>query len=460
MIHQKQRLFLDSNKFIVGYVGGRGSGKTKIGAIKVIHDSRDGHNITAVSPTFAMIEDNTLPVFIESAKERHVFIRKKMSPYPQVWFRTPDKGVAVVGFRSGEDPEKLRGPSRSMLWLDEASIMSSAVRDIGIAILRYKGKMGRMLVTMTPRGRLHWTFKQFFQLTETPTDSSRLFGSSWYDQIKNTDLIQSHSAENPFLAEEYVDLVGQSYSAVMREQELGGNFVDIVGLLFDRANFPIILPHQVPRPAIRIRYWDRACTPGSGSYTSGCLLSAPVAEHTPYPFIVENVIRGQWGPADRDAVILKTAREDADKYGNEVVIYIEMEGGSGGKEIGSIDVKKLAGFPVYLDPVSGKRQRLKDGIILPGEAKVIRAMAAASQVERQHVAIVRGSWNDDFLDELSSFPESSYADQVDAFSGAFNKISDRTTLAAQGVNRQPIEANSIGSRLLQLQATLATTRGS
>ena len=450
--------FLQSNNFVVGYVGGRGSGKTKIGAIKVIHDARDGDNITAVSPTYAMIEDNTLPVFVECCQERHVFIRKKMSPYPQVWFRTPNQGVATVGFRSGEDPEKLRGPSRSCLWLDEASIMPATVRDIGIAILRFKGRMGRMLITMTPRGRLHWTFKQFYNLTDTPTATSRMFGSSWYDQVANTSLVQSHSNENPFLAEEYVDLVGQAYSAVMREQELAGNFVEIVGLLFDRANFPVILQHQVPRAAIRIRYWDRACTPGSGSYTSGCLLAAPVAQDAHHPFIVEHVVRGQWSAGERDAVIRRTAEMDAEKYKNEVVIYIEQEGGSGGKEIGSIDVRKLAGFPVYLDLVSGKRNRLKDGIILPGEAKVIRAMAAAAQVERQHVAIVKGPWNDDFLDELSSFPESSYADQVDAFSGAFNKINDRTTLPGQGIHRKEIEANTIGSRLLQLQAQLAQTR--
>jgi len=38
--------------------------------------------------------------------------------------------------------------------------------------------------------------------------------------------------------------------------------------------------------------------------------------------------------------------------------------------------------------------------------------------------MVKANWNKEFLDELEYFPASKYKDQVDASSGAFNKLSE------------------------------------
>ena len=38
--------------------------------------------------------------------------------------------------------------------------------------------------------------------------------------------------------------------------------------------------------------------------------------------------------------------------------------------------------------------------------------------------VVRGAWNQAYLEELCAFPLGSFADRVDASSGAFNKLSE------------------------------------
>ena len=457
-VYDKQRLFLDSKKFVTGFVAGRGSGKSYTGALKVLQDARDGWAVMAVSPTYVVAGDTTFPTFVEAAKSVGKLIRTKTSPYPIAYFRTNDGGRAEIAFRSGEDPDKLRGPSKPMLWIDEASICHEDVFRVGVAVLRYRGRMGQCLLTFTPRGRQHWTFKEFFSVVDAQTavaDPASLhqFGTQWYRQKLNTCLIQAHSLENPFIAPEYVELISGVYTSAMREQELAGKFVDVAGLLFARDNFHLIAPHDVPRAGMRVRYWDRAASLDKGSYSAGALLCMP-HDGKPYKVIVEDVVRGQWHPAERDRHMLEVAQRDFDKYQGEVVIYIEQEGGSGGKEIGQMDVAKLAGFPVFLDVVGGSRNRKRDGIELPGPAKVVRAMGMASQVEAQNVAVVKASWTEDLLDEMTAFPEATFADQVDACSGAFNKLAIYYRSGGAAPERFEPPVSNAGSRILEMQASL------
>jgi predicted phage terminase large subunit-like protein len=461
-VYDKQLRFIDSQTFITGFVAGRASGKSYTGALKVLFDARDGWEIMAVSPTYVIAQDTTFPTFCEAASSVGRLIRTKLSPFPRAFFRTEDGGRAEIAFRSGEDPDKLRGPSKPMLWIDEASIAHQDVFKIGVATLRYRGKMGQCLLTFTPRGRQHWTFQEFFTMVDAG-EAARLggeglqkFGDSWYRQRKNTCLIQAHSSENPFVASEYVDLISGVYTSAMREQELAGKFVDVAGLMFSRENFHLIAPHEISRGAMRVRYWDRAATAGDGCYTAGALLCMP-HDARPYKVIIEDVVRGQWHPADRDKVMLQTAQRDAEKYDGEVIIYIEQEGGSGGKEIGQMDVAKLAGFPVFLDVVGGSRTRKRDGINLPGPAKVVRAMGLAAQVEAGNVGICKGAWNEAYLDEATAFPESSYADQVDACSGAFNKLAIHWQGEAQSPERLA-PPPGFGSKILEMQSVLALNR--
>ena len=364
-----------------------------------------------------------MPTFIEVTRQSGQYVREIKSPVPRVYFRTLDGGVADLVFRGAEAPEKLRGPNKAGLWFDEASIIPKAAFEIAIAVCRFRGKMGPVSCTFTPRGFKHWTFEQFFKaISEKQAEDHeskgvpvRWFAGKPFSQRKDTHLVKCATWENPFAPREYTERIGAQYSEMMRAQELAGDYLEISGLMFRREWFQTV--SEAPRDAERIRYWDKASSPNSGAYTAGVLL----ARDRRGVFFVEDVRRGQWGPHERDTMIEQTAREDAYKYRGEVTIWVESEGGFG-REVTDNIVRKLAEFPVYRDPVSAQGTRIKGGVVLPGDAKIRRAMPFSAQAENGNVRIVSGEWNGDFLDELAMFPEYSYADQCDAASAAYLKL--------------------------------------
>lgn len=175
------------------------------------------------------------------------------------------------------------------------------------------------------------------------------------------------------------------------------------GNRFKRAWFQIV--DEAPIEATRVRYWDKAGTAGGGAYTAGVLL----ARATEGLYYVEDVIRGQWSAHERETVMRQTAQLDAAKHGDTVQIWVEQEPGSGGKESAEATVRNLAGFSIRAETVTGD--------------KATRAEPFAAQAEAGNVKLLRGAWNGDYIDELSGFPHGTYKDQVDASSGAFNKLS-------------------------------------
>jgi predicted phage terminase large subunit-like protein len=166
-----------------------------------------------------------------------------------------------------------------------------------------------------------------------------------------------------------------------------------------------------PAKGFRVRYWDKAGTAGSGDYTVGLLMSRSNDDI----FYVEDVVRGQWSPGERDAIILQTAKEDKQQYG-EISIWIEQEPGAAGKESAGDIIKKLAGFAAYADSPTG--------------SKDVRLEPYAAQAEAGNVKLVEGPWGRDYLDELCALPNSTYDDQGDASSGAFNKLAEGTARLA------------------------------
>jgi predicted phage terminase large subunit-like protein len=149
-----------------------------------------------------------------------------------------------------------------------------------------------------------------------------------------------------------------------------------------------------------VRYWDKAGTNGAGAYTAGVLM----AKDREGVFYVLDVVRGQWSAPKREKVIKQTAQTD----GVKVKVWVEQEPGSGGKESAESTVKGLAGFRAYAERATGE--------------KTLRAEPYSVQVDAGNVKVVAGAWNKDFIDEHKTFPVGKYKDQIDAASGAFNKL--------------------------------------
>lgn len=160
--------------------------------------------------------------------------------------------------------------------------------------------------------------------------------------------------------------------------------------------------------AERVRYWDKAAS-ADGKRTAGVRMSR-TADGLYY---VEHVIAGKWTTHERRQV-MKTA---ADGDGVGVGVWIEQEPGSSGVDSVQDEIKLLAGYIVYPDrPTGDKDTRLEPFV---------------AQLEAGNVRLVRGEWNELYIDEMTAIPNSVYRDQADATAGAFNRIA----MAAGGVGQ-------------------------
>ncbi len=217
-MHRAQQAFRKSNALYRGFVGGRGAGKSWVGAYDLIRRVQPGCTYLVVSPTYVLMEDTTLPTFTAIARDLGVYRSIKATPRPNVRLA---KGV-TIRFRSAEDPDKLRGPNLSGVWLDEASLMEEEAYQIAIACLREGGQQGWLSATFTPKGLTHWTYNVFGQQPPRP----------------NTEVIHAKTRDNPFNPIGFHDTIAQQYSGLRAAQELDGRFVAIEGAEWPAEFFP------------------------------------------------------------------------------------------------------------------------------------------------------------------------------------------------------------------------------
>lgn len=188
-------------------------------------------------------------------------------------------------------------------------------------------------------------------------------------------------------------VLGNSYYALYQQGPVAPE-----GDMFQRDWFEVV--KRVPTNAKRIRYWDKAGTSGGGAFTAGVLM----ARDSDNVYYVEDIIRGQWAAGKREKTIKATAELD----GRKVIVWVEQEPGSGGKESAENTIRNLAGFRVYADRVTGD--------------KITRAEPFAAQCWGKNVRLKKADWNYGYLKRLTGFPNAILKDDVDASSGAFNKL--------------------------------------
>ena len=150
-----------------------------------------------------------------------------------------------------------------------------------------------------------------------------------------------------------------------------------------------------------VRYWDKAGTKdGDGAETAG----AKMMRGADGIFYIADVVHGRWSALEREQTMHTTATMD----GKACKIRIEQEPGSGGKESAEATVRMLAGYNCTVDRVTGSKE--------------LRAENFSAQVEAGNVRLLRGAWNDTYIEQLRTFPNGKLKDMVDASSGAFNMI--------------------------------------
>lgn len=252
-------------------------------------------------------------------------------------------------------------------------------------------------------GVIRWfvRFEEKIEWGDSPQELERRFPG---EEPKSLTFIKAELDDNPALTKKdpgyRTNLM--ALPRVERERLLHGNWKikATAGMVFDRSWFDII-PAMPTDILAWVRYWDKAATKLGGKYSAGVLMGYRRCKR----WIIADVVRGQWSSNDREKVLKQKSQID----GPFVSVWVEQEPGSGGKESAENTVVNLAGVNVRAERVTGD--------------KVTRAGPLSAQAEARNVDLLLGPWNEAFLVEAQNFDgEHGFSDQIDAASGAFNKL--------------------------------------
>lgn len=189
-----------------------------------------------------------------------------------------------------------------------------------------------------------------------------------------------------------------------------------------------------------IRSWDYAGTDpekqantSDPAFTCGVLMGATI-EKDPDIYIM-HCIRFREDPGPRDLLVKSIAEMD----GRRISIWIEQEPGSSGKSVIHSMRSLLFGYavnPPRPDPMpttKGAKEKKRKEAGVPTGNKVQRAEPFATHTTRRKVYILRGEWNQSYIEEITTFPHSAKADQMDATSQAFLRLSERKMSVAEAM---------------------------
>ncbi len=174
------------------------------------------------------------------------------------------------------------------------------------------------------------------------------------------------------------------------------------GGMFKRDWFNII--DSRPQNVRWVRGWDLAATKDEKAARTAGVLMGRYRRHGEDRYVVAHVALTQDTPGKVEALVKRTAKQD----GHAVTVDLPQDPGQAGKAQIKRYVSLLRGYSVKWSPESGD--------------KIQRADAFAAQAEAGSVDIVRGDWNEKYLDELAGFYYGRFADQVDASSRAFHRL--------------------------------------
>lgn len=177
------------------------------------------------------------------------------------------------------------------------------------------------------------------------------------------------------------------------------------GGMFKRAWFADQIKLAAPAGTRWVRHWDLAATSAKRKVAGQAATAGVKLGRAPDgTFWVGHVVR----VLEEGADVRRTIKTTAETDGRMTHISLPQDPGQAGKVQAKDMVAMLAGWVVHAEPESGD--------------KVTRAEPFAAQCEAGNVFLVKGDWNDAYLDELCLFPGGAVKDQVDASSGAFGRL--------------------------------------
>lgn len=387
---QAEFLMCDASEVLYG--GSAGGGKSDAGLMAALrYVDVPGYSAGIFRRTFA---DLALPnALMDRARRWLAGTEAKWNDQSHSW-RFPSGATLTFGYLQDPGDElRYQGSEFQFLFFDELTqLREDQYRYLISRVRRLSNSAVPLQVASgtNPGGPGHeWVMQRF--LTEGVANG-RAF-------------IPARLRDNPHLDQESYERGLQQLDPVRRAQLLDGDWtVRQPGNLFRREWFPIV---DAPPPNLRmIRRWDMAATeprPGTDpDWTAGALVG--IADGRYY---IVNIRKLRGTPQQVEEAIRHTASVDS----RQVPVRMEQEPGSSGVTV-----------------IDHYRRRVLVGYDFQGVrstgSKVSRASIVSSAAQAGNVALVRGPWLNDFLDEIEAFPQGSHDDQVDAVSGAFEDLAN------------------------------------
>lgn len=209
--HKYQRAFHRSSARFRTLIAGRRGGKTLGGTMGALHwiDTHPNSRGMIVAPTYPMLKDVNIPMFMDWCPVEAI----------KVWNKQDHKIQFVNGsevvFRSGDNPDRLRGVGLDWLWLDEASFMNREVWEVVYPALTDKG--GVAWITTTPQG-YDWVYEQFYK---PGMEGDKDFATWRYA-----------TEDNPYIDKLLIEKAKQDLSEAMFRQEYLASFEKFEGLIY------------------------------------------------------------------------------------------------------------------------------------------------------------------------------------------------------------------------------------
>lgn len=257
-----------------------------------------------------------------------------------------------------------------------------------------------------------------------PAELSELVSPSELKSLYVDGLMDPIRLNRKVLREAYSHLGEYGFSAQFRQSPIA-----LGGGMFKIHFFSGRVPSAPYHARRRIRYWDRASTPDGGCATAGVLMCQGFDGN----FYIEHCVWGQWEPDERNKIMRAWAIRDRAKYGpkNEPVIYVEMEGGSVGKDAWKGVVRALSGFVIKEDKVTGDKDRRAEPLAVQFSAGNVKIVDNG-----ESLGAGKADWDvEGFVQEFLLFkPDPTMKrgrrkDRVDASSGAFNLMAGAKAIA-------------------------------
>jgi predicted phage terminase large subunit-like protein len=293
-------------------------------------------------------------------------------------------GGAWLQFRTAEEPDALRGEGIDFVVFDEAahvpSLQTTWEQCVRPSLM---DRAGDAWFISTPKG-----FNYFATLYNRGRDGEANWASFHYSTL-----------DNPTIKPAEIEELRKDMPALVARQEIDAEFVQLAGALFKREDIRII--DEAPADLRFVRCWDLAFT---SKTTSDFTAGAKMGVTQDGTVILADLVHGrmEWPAVVR--LIANTARLD----GSSVRQGIESVSAQVGMVQTLMDDPLLSGFAFHPITVT------KD--------KITRALPLIARAEQGKFCIVRAPWNKIYLDELSSFPEGSHDDVVDATSSGLQML--------------------------------------